>query len=218
MMNRALILLSGGLDSAVNLAHASSRHMELTTLTFHYGQRAAFKELKASEKLSEYYHAKRLVLDLPWLAEITKTALVGKTPLPQLQLHELDDPVKTKDSAKDVWVPNRNGVFLNIAAAMAEAWEIPFIYVGFNKEEATTFPDNTKEYADVMNQAFSYSTFIPIKILSVTLELTKLEIIRLGRSMNLPFDLIWSCYEGGDTPCQQCESCLRFSRAMEKAL
>lgn len=213
----ALILLSGGLDSALNLACASKNFNEITTLTFNYMQKAAERELGSSRLLSEHYGARHLALDLPWLGEITSSSLVSNKPLPKINLYDLDDEAITKESAKSVWVPNRNGLFLNIAASLCEAWRIPVIFVGFNKEEGTTFPDNTLDFAQAATYALSFSTLSKVQVSSFTVNFGKREIVQLGRELELPFELLWSCYEGGRTPCEECESCLRFQRALEEA-
>lgn len=219
MEKSALVLLSGGLDSAANLACASKNINEVVTLTFNYMQKAAERELTSARLLSEHYGARHLSLDLPWLGEITSGALVSNNkPIPRLHPAELDDEGITKESAKNVWVPNRNGLFLNIAASLCEAWNIPLILVGFNREEGRTFPDNRPEFAEAVTHALSFSTLSRVRVSSFTFHLDKREIVTLARELLLPFELLWSCYEGGRTPCEECESCLRFQRAAEEAI
>ena len=214
----ALVLLSGGLDSAVNLACASKNFNEITTITFNYMQKAAERELNSARLLSEHYGARYISLDLPWLGEITSSPLVANKPVPRLHFSELDDEGVTKESAKSVWVPNRNGLFLNIAASLCEAWNIPLVLAGFNREEGATFPDNRPEFAQAVTHALSFSTLSKVKVSSFTFELDKREIVTLARELSLPFELLWSCYEGGRTPCEECESCLRFQRAVDEAV
>lgn len=214
---KVLILLSGGLDSAVNLACAKRHFDEITTLTLNYLQKAADRELQSARLLAEHYNVRNVTLDIPWLGEITSSALVSNEPVPSLSIEELDDEEITRESARKVWVPNRNGLFLNIAASLCEAWKIPLILVGFNKEEGATFADNTHEFAEAMTKAFSFSTLSGVQVSSFTTNLVKREIIQIARELSLPLELLWSCYEGGEAPCEVCESCRRFQRALEEA-
>ena len=88
---------------------------------------------------------------------------------------------------------------------------------GFNKEEGTTFPDNTPEFLENLDESFSYSTATKVKTLCYTTDLNKTEIVRLGKEVGVNFDLIWSCYFTAAEPCGECESCLRFERAKSEA-
>ena len=109
-------------------------------------------------------------------------------------------------------MPNRNAIFIHIAAAFAGGKNTDLI-VGFNKEEATTFPDNSKEFVQSINNTLKLSTFSQVQVKSYTLQMNKKEIVQLGKTIKVNFDLIWSCYEGGHIPCGACESCLRTKAA-----
>ena len=115
-MNKSVILLSGGLDSLVSLGFSKKHtnyNVELA-LTFDYGQKTAESEIEASKKISDFYGVKHKVIKLDWLKEITKTALVADSDVPASNF-------ETKQSAEKVWVPNRNGLFLNIAACFCDS-------------------------------------------------------------------------------------------------
>ena len=214
-MRKSSVLLSGGLDSTVNFCKALRSTEVVVALTFDYGQRAAPQEIQAAKQIAENHHVRHEVIVLDWLKKITRTALVNrKEILPTLSQETLDDLKYTTRSAQVVWVPNRNGVFINIAAAYGEAFELDDIVVGFNAEEAVTFPDNSVEFIHSMNQTLAYSTQRTQKVVCYTDHMTKKEIVRFGQELRAPFHLMWSCYEGGEAPCQKCESCLRFQRAV----
>ena len=154
-----------------------------------------------------------------WLGRLTGSALVNvDTDLPYPETADLDDPVRAGATAKAVWIPNRNGVFINIAAAFAEAMGCGGVLVGFNREEAATFPDNTVEYMDAATLSLSFSTANQVRVVSPTASLDKREIVALGRSLDAPLDLCWPCYGGGPTLCGKCESCRRFHRAMGQSI
>ncbi|MDD4169769.1 MAG: 7-cyano-7-deazaguanine synthase QueC [Desulfotomaculaceae bacterium] len=217
-MPRSIVLLSGGLDSAVSLAHGRQESEVALCLTFNYGQHAAPKEIEAASNLAAYYHLSHQIVDLPFLGEITGTALVqGETVLPEPELALLDDPVAAGASASQVWVPNRNGLFINIAAAFAESYGAGLVVAGFNREEAATFPDNSADFVRAANSALSYSTLNQVKVVSYTQLLSKADIVKLGMRRQVPFQYIWSCYRGGEKMCGRCESCLRFKRAAQEA-
>jgi 7-cyano-7-deazaguanine synthase len=117
-------------------------------------------------------------------------------------------------SMKAVWVANRNGVFLNVAAAFAEASGESEVLVGFNKEEAATFPDNSAGYIEAVNRALSFSTLNGVRVASYTTEWGKPRILKEAIGIGLPLDLVWSCYEAGPRRCWKCESCKRSERAL----
>ena len=211
---KSVILLSGGLDSAVSLARANRETEVALCLTFDYGQRAAKKEAEAAGCLAAHYRLPHRIIELPFLREITETALVAaEKDLLEPEEGDLDEFTASSAAAVSVWVPNRNGVFINIAAAFAEALACAMIITGFNREEAATFPDNSAGYIAAANDALYYSTLNQVKVHSYTQDLDKVEIIRLGMALSLPFQHIWSCYRGGNRMCGRCESCRRFLRA-----
>lgn len=214
---KSIVLLSGGLDSSVSLAQALKETDVALSLTFDYGQKSADKEKKAAAALAAYYKINHRVLELNFLKEITRTALVSKEELPEPGLTDLDDQEKSSASAALVWVPNRNGVFINIAAVFAEAYQCGIIVTGFNREEAATFPDNSRDFVSAANLALSFSTLSKVRLVSYTQQLDKVEIVKLGLSLGLPFQYLWSCYMGEEKMCGRCESCMRLRRAVNAA-
>ncbi len=215
---RSIVLLSGGLDSTVSLAHAVQETEVAMCLTFDYGQRAAAKEIKAANAIAGFYNLKQKVVELPFLAEITGTALVHKDrTLPEPDADDLDDPEKSSRTAASVWVPNRNGVFVNIAAAFCEAYGCGIVVTGFNREEARTFADNSRDFVNAVNASLSFSTLNGVKVVSYTQRLDKVDIVKMGRRLKVPFHLLWSCYQGNEEICGCCESCRRYARALEAA-
>ena len=216
---KSVVLLSGGLDSTVAFKKSADISDVVLTLTFDYGQRAAAKEAAAAAKMSARYNVEHRLIELPWLKGITKTALVCTDKIiPELSTDELDGAGgKTEQSARSVWVPNRNGVFINIAASFCEALGAELIIAGFNMEEAATFPDNSPEFIEAINSSLGYSTLSKVMLLSPTSSLNKKEIVHLGMDIDAPLELLWSCYEGGEKMCGACESCMRLKRALKEA-
>ena len=216
-MNPSLVLLSAGLDSAVNFKCALDREHVALALTFDYRQRAARQEVKGAAAMCERFGVRHEVIKLPWLGDITRTALVGRHKrLPHPRPDGLDDACAARCSAERVWVPNRNGVFLAVAAAYAEALGADGVVAGFNAEEAAAFPDNSAAFVRAYNRSLQWSTRRAVKVVSYTARLRKDGILALGRKITAPLDLTWACYEGGRRMCGRCESCLRFVRAVQK--
>jgi 7-cyano-7-deazaguanine synthase len=217
MKEKAIVLLSGGLDSAANLAFAFEQDSVVLALTFNYGQRAFRAENQAAKKFCEYYGVCHQTLEIPWLKHLGSSALTStQYPVPQLKTEELDDKTITKESAKKVWVPNRNGLFVNIAACFGEDLKAQKILVGFNKEEAASFPDNSEKFMNAITQSLHFSTKAHVRVDSYTVHLTKEQIVQKLRTLQKPFvlDWVWSCYEGYEKPCGTCESCKRLERAL----
>ena len=209
-MVKSVILLSGGLDSLVSLGLKKKELNIELALTFDYGQKSAQAEVDASKKICEYYKITHKVIPLPWLGEITQTSLVSNDKIPTDD--ELNDPT---ESAKSVWVPNRNGLFLNIAGSFADSQNYDYIIIGANKEEGETFPDNTQEFIDAVNQEFKFSTLKHPKIIAPLINKNKNDIVNLALSNNIPLDLVMSCYQNGIGHCGMCESCVRLKHALE---
>lgn len=208
MNKKSIVLLSGGLDSFVSLGICKEDYNIELALTFAYGQKSVKEELKASTKIAEYFNIRHMVITLDWLKDITNTALVSDKELPK----GIDNP---EESAKAVWVPNRNGLFLNIAGCFAESQNFTHIIFGANKEEGMTFPDNTQEFIDRINAEFEYSTFTGPKISAPLINYNKNDIVKLALENRLPLELVRSCYKNGSKHCGVCESCTRLKNALQ---
>ena len=221
-----VVLLSGGLDSTVALAEILTRRSISLVLTFDYGQRAVRPEIAAAKAIAHHYKLEHRVITLPWLADLLPHAMRSSPSLsiPEMMGLEVSPAEATLWSALDqealydvnrVWVPNRNGVFLNIAAAFAESTGSQCIVFGANAEEGESFPDNTPAFRDALTTSLSYSTLNGVTVETPVAHLHKRDIVALGHSLDVPFHLIWSCYEGMDTPCNACPSCLRLNTAQK---
>lgn len=212
----AIALLSAGLDSTVATALAMRDHDVKLAITFDYGHRAARKEIEYAEKHCRTWGIEHLVIELPWFASETHSALVDRThALPRV--FDCDIEGRAESAAKEVWVPNRNAVFIAIAAAIAEARRIDAIVAGFNAEEARTFPDNSKEFLEAQNRLLKISAMANIRVISPTIAMKKGEIAEKFAMLNIPPDSFWCCYDGGEMLCGTCESCARTIRAFKAA-
>ena len=170
MMTKSIILLSGGLDSLVSLGLTKDKLNVTLALTFDYGQKSVKDEISASAKICNYYNVEHKVIKLDFLKEITNTSLVSDRDLPTGE-----NPQDFNDSSS-VWVPNRNGLFLNIAGSYADSYGFDNIIIGANSEEAKTFSDNTKEFIDATNNEFEYSTNVHPKVVAPLSNYDKIDI------------------------------------------
>lgn len=218
MKQKSVVLLSAGLDSSVNAFEAAHRGELVLALTFNYGQRAAASEIKAAKNIAQHLGVQHKVLELPWFKDFNRSSLlVDSMTVPTGADVKIDDQKQSESTAKSVWVPNRNGIFLNIAAAFAEALGADVIVPGFNKEEAATFPDNSEAFLKQTTESLWFSTANHVRAECFTTNLVKTEIVRRGEELKVPWHLIWPCYFTGDQWCGQCESCQRGRRAFKAA-
>jgi 7-cyano-7-deazaguanine synthase len=217
-MDRAVLLLSGGLDSTV-AAWLSRKDAEpAVAITADYGQKAAARELAAAYRIARELGVPHRTVFLPFLREAARGALVDPdADVPRPDPADLDLPGKAAESARAVWVPNRNGALIAVAATYAESMGALRVVVGFNREEAATFRDNSLGFVEATNRALSYSTATGVRVMSPTSGFDKVEIVRAAMSENVPIELCWSCYLGEKEACGTCESCRRFERAVDAA-
>jgi 7-cyano-7-deazaguanine synthase len=208
---RAIILLSGGLDSTVACALAARSLAPQLALFFDYGQHAAAREDAAARGIARHYGVAFERVGLPWLAGAATSSLIaGRGEPPAWDGRPLDDA-----APRSVWVENRNGIFISIAAFYAAERGCGAIVVGFNREEAVAFPDNSESYLRRMNDVLELGVRSPVRVESPTLAMTKREIVARALELDVPWHLLWSCYRGADAMCGRCESCLRLARAVE---
>lgn len=215
-MNKAIAVFSGGLDCTV-AASVYAKDYEIHAITFNYGQKAFEQELKASQIICEKMGFKHHIINLDWLSKISTSSLNTSEEIPDVDFEDLDDAEKSAESASSVWVPARNTVFTSIAASYAESIGAEIIIVGWDKEEANTFPDNSKEFLKSFNELFKVGSPIDIEIKAPAIDLDKDEIVKLGSDVNAPMELSYSCYKGTDIHCGVCESCMRRKRGFKKA-
>lgn len=199
---KSIVLLSGGLDSVVSLGLLKDKLNITLALTFDYGQKSLEKEIKASKWYCDFYKIEHKIIKLDWLKEITNTALVSDAEIPD------------EDDAKAVWVPNRNGLFLNIAASFADSYGFKNIVIGANIEEAQNFPDNTKEFIERVNWAFEFSTMVSPKVVAPLIDFDKVKIVKQALENSIPLDKLSSCYKNTENHCGKCSSCVKLKNAL----
>lgn len=213
--NNSIVLLSGGLDSSLAFCKAIEDSHVLYGLTFDYGQRSADKEALSAKNICAHFNVTHKVIALPFFENLTNHPLFQDQSLcPEIEMNDLDNRKITEKTAKAVWVPNRNGIFINVAASLSETVDVQDVYVGFNAEEAQTFPDNSKDFVHAINASLSFSTLNKVKIVAPTIQMVKKDIFKELISRDFPVRHLWSCYNRLEKMCGKCESCQRLKRAM----
>jgi 7-cyano-7-deazaguanine synthase len=213
---KAIAVLSGGLDSTVATSYFS-REYEIHALTFDYGQRSAEREIKSAKVVCEKLGLEHTVLKLPWLSKLGNSALTSSEDIPELEASQLDNKEVCDETARKVWVPGRNIAFTAIATSFAEAEGASIIIVGWDLEEAATFPDNSKEFLEAFNNVLKVGSPDDIRVEAPVIGLTKQGIVELGDKIKAPMELSYSCYKGKEKHCGVCESCMRRKRAFQEA-
>lgn len=203
----AIILLSGGLDSATTLATAIHDGNSIYALTFNYGQRHA-RELVAARELANFYNAKEHKLVNMDLQAIAASALLN----PDEALPENRPLDEMSKEIPVTYVPARNIIMLSYALAWAESMEIDTIYIGVNAIDYSGYPDCRPEFLEAFERMAKLGTRSgverkPINIKYPLINMTKAEIIKHGSELGVPFNLTWSCYRGGSKACGKCDSC-----------
>jgi len=210
---KGVVILSGGLDSSTALCIARKTLDEVIALTFDYGQPAVKNEIKASKKICEALKVRHYVIKLPYFSMFRKKVKLLSDKIPCVM--SIDQC--SLNTATAVWVPNRNEVFASIGASFCDAFGFNWVIMGFNKEEATTFPDNSKEFISAMNQVWEYSTQVKPELWAPLIDKTKPEIVHTALKEGLDLSMVWACYRNGRKHCGVCESCVRFKNALQVA-
>jgi len=213
--SNALVLFSSGLDSTYNLLKAKKNFKKITALFFDYGQRAASQEYVHVKRVCEKLDVEFIKIDLLWYKNLGSTLLThGLKPTVFKSLNDINEKDKPAE-----WVPNRNGVFVNIAAAVAESKGYQNIVIGVNLEEAGRYPDNTVDFVDRANLLFEYSTLSKPRLVSFSSNMVKAdiltELLALMEEYAFGKEYIWSCYDSYERMCGRCESCLRLKNALK---
>ena len=214
---KALVLSSGGVDSttALGMAVAQYGKENVIALSVSYGQKHD-KELQAAAKVAAFYGVEHLSLDLAKIFQYSNCSLLQQSTenIPeesyaeQLQKTGGTVPVST-------YVPFRNGLFLSSAASIALSKDCGVIYYGAHADDAAGFayPDCSSAFTDAMNTAIYEGSGHQLRIEAPFVQWTKAQVVKKGLELGVPYELTWSCYEGGEKPCGKCGTCIDRAKA-----
>ena len=208
---KALVLFSGGVDSTTALAMAVKKYGadKTAALSISYGQKHS-KEIEAARKIADYYGTELLELDLSKMFEYSSCSLLKQNEDADIPKESYEEQLKDTDGEPvSTYVPFRNGLFLASAASIALSLEAEIIYYGAHSDDAagSAYPDCSKVFNDAMNTAIYEGSGHKIKILAPVVEWNKKQVVAEGVKLGVPYEMTWSCYEGGDEPCGECGTC-----------
>ena len=214
-MKRAVCLLSGGLDSTTAAYQIRKDGFEIIALTIHYGQIHS-KEIESAKMIAAELKAPHEILkmSLPWGG----SALLDKSiPIPTNRTQ--DEMIR---SVPVTYVPARNTIFLSYAMSFAEVSKADAIVIGANVLDYSGYPDCRPEYLQAFEEVIRLGTKAgdegaEIKILAPLLHMNKKEIVELAAGLGVPFEKTWSCYQGGESPCGECDSCQLRIKGFDRA-
>ncbi|MBI4056175.1 MAG: 7-cyano-7-deazaguanine synthase QueC [Elusimicrobia bacterium] len=210
---KAIVLLSGGLDSATALFWAISQGFSCQALSICYGQRHSCELDFARElvKKAGVLH-QEVSVKLPWLG--VSSLVDSAQGLPDVSLERIG-----REGIPSTYVPGRNTIFVSLAVSLADAVQAQAIVLGANILDYSGYPDCRPEFYEALQSAARLGTKSgdQIELLTPLIQMTKAQIIRLGLELKVPFELTWSCYAGGKTPCGRCDSCKLRAKGFEDA-
>ncbi|KPK96456.1 MAG: hypothetical protein AMJ95_14165 [Omnitrophica WOR_2 bacterium SM23_72] len=214
---QAVVLLSGGLDSATALYVAKKSGYRCFCLIFDYGQRHR-REIDSAKKISRKAGCAFAVLkiNLPWKGSALLEKNIKITGVATSPRHHATRKIPL------TYVPGRNIIFLSFALSFAESIKASAIFIGAHTQDYSGYPDCRMEFLRAFTQAAIYGTRAGVEkrriaIRAPLIHMSKGEIIRLGSRLHVPFDLTWSCYRGDRVPCEECDSCFYRARGFKEA-
>ncbi len=211
-MKKAVVVLSGGMDSTTAMFIAKNQGYDIIPLHFNYSQRTEKKELECFNSICDFLNLKnRYVIDIPFFKQIGASALVDES---------IEVPVEgIKPGIPVTYVPFRNGIFLSVAAAVAEKESARAIFIGVVEEDSSGYPDCKEEFIKNMQKAINSGTKpeTNIEIKTPLIHLKKEDIVKKALQVGVPLELTWSCYKNENAACGVCDSCRLRLKGFEKA-
>ncbi len=209
--NSYVILLSGGLDSSVLAYSLSSLGIKLKALTLDYGQRHIAEQV-AAQKIAANLGIEHRVVSLREVTPLfgDECSLINES-------QDIPSGHYEHESMKSTVVPNRNMILLSVATAWSVASEFDGVAYAAHAGDHAIYPDCRPAFADAMTQAISLCDFSPQELIRPFINLTKGDIVRIGASLRVPFEVTWSCYNGRTKHCGTCGTCNERIEAFQLA-
>lgn len=219
-MKKAIVLLSGGLDSATTLYIAKKQGFECFCLVFDYGQRHQ-REIESAIEIAKAARCRLQVVKiaLPWKGS---SLLDRKIQIPLARSHEPRAMSHEPSAIPSTYVPGRNIIFLSFALSYAEVIKAEAIFIGANARDFSGYPDCRPDFYRAFSRVVKTGAKLGvsgrnIRIITPLINMTKAQIIKTGARLKVPYGLTWSCYRGGSSPCGECDSCKFRSKGFRQA-
>ena len=207
---KALVLFSGGVDSSTCLAMAVKNYgaENVAALSVSYGQKHT-KEISAANAVAEYYGVEHLKIDLSLIFEYSDCSLLSHSEDEIPHESYAEQLEKTDGSPVSTYVPFRNGLFISATASVAISRGCGVIFYGAHADDSAgnAYPDCSAEFNEAMNKAVWEGSGKQVKIEAPFVGMSKSQVVKIGLELGVPYELTWSCYEGGEVPCGVCGTC-----------
>ena len=214
MSKKALVLSSGGVDSTtcISIAIDELGIKNVSTVSVFYGQKHS-KELECAKKIAEYYGVKHYELDLSAIFKYSNCPLLSQSTEKIVHESYAEQIAKDEEGMVSTYVPFRNGLMLSAVASLAVSiypHDMVDIYLGAHADDSAgrAYADCSEEFTQAIGQAINIGTYEKVSLRAPLVNLSKAEVVREGLELGTPYELTWSCYEGGETPCGTCATCI----------
>ncbi len=212
----ALVLFSGGVDSTTCLGIAVSKYgsENVLALSISYGQKHT-KEIDSARAVAKHYGVELYELDLSEMFRFSDCSLLKGSSEEVPHESYAEQLKETNGSPVSTYVPFRNGLFISSAAAIAISRGCSVIYYGAHSDDAAgnAYPDCSEAFNNAMAEAIWVGSGNQVRIEAPFVSKTKADVVKMGLDLGVPYELTWSCYEGGDVPCGKCGTCIDRAKA-----
>lgn len=213
-MEKALVLNSGGVDSTTCVGLAVKRFgaENVSTVSIYYGQKHK-KELECAKKVAEYYGINHYELDLSEIMKYSNCPLLSQSTEKIIHESYADQIAKDGEGMVRTYVPFRNGLMLSSVAALAMSIypdDETHIYLGAHADDAAgnAYADCSEAFTNAMKEAIKIGTYDKVIVEAPLVEMNKAQVVKIGLEIGVPYQLTWSCYEGGEKACGTCGTCI----------
>lgn len=215
---KVMVLSSGGVDSSTCLGIAVKEYGKenVVALSISYGQKHS-KEIEASDALANYYGVDHIKLDLSTIFDFSDCSLLSHSDRDIPKESYAEQIKKTDGKPVSTYVPFRNGLFIASAASIAISKGCSKIYYGAHADDSAgnAYPDCSSVFNEAMNKAVYEGSGRQLEIVAPFVGINKAQVVKKGLEIGVPYELTWSCYEGGEEPCGKCGTCIDRIAAFE---
>lgn len=213
-MPKGLVLSSGGVDSTtcISIAISELGAENVSTVSVFYGQKHK-KELECADKIAKHFGVKHYVLDLSGVLQYSNCPLLSHSTEEIKHKSYAEQIAEDGEGMVATYVPFRNGLMLSAVASLAGSIypeDNVLIYLGAHADDAAgrAYADCSPEFTEAMYEAIDIGTYGKVKVMAPLVNMNKAEVVKTGLKLNTPYELTWSCYEGGEKPCGTCGTCI----------